>query len=155
MKRKQSYSHKKNKCKTFPWENVLVNNFEDFEVIISAVSNCANLLHHLPVSNPKTLLIDLAVPCNIDKNLIHQNNVIFHDLDSISKEIEENKELRIASKSDVINIIIEELASYNEWFKKAPTRALLAAFKISIKIWLPNIIKRTSKTLKLNWLLIR
>mgnify|MGYP003653781460 FL=1 len=63
---------------------------------------------------------------------MYQNNVIFHDLDSISKELEENKELRIASKSDVINIIIEELASYNEWLNEAPLRALLAKLKISI-----------------------
>ena len=123
----------KNKCKTFPWANVLVNNFDDFEVIISAVSNCSNLIHNLPVSKLKVLLLDLAVPCNIDKSLMHQKNVIFHDLDSISKELEENKEIRIASKSDVVNIITEELASYNEWLKEAPLRALLAKLKISIK----------------------
>jgi len=122
-----------NKCKTYPWANVLANNFDDFEVIISAISNCSNLIHNLPVSNLKLLLLDLAIPCNIDKNLMHQNNVIFHDLDSISKELEENRELRIASKSDVVNIIIEELASYNAWLKEAPLRALLAKLKISIK----------------------
>ncbi len=122
-----------NKCKTFPWKNVLANSFDDFEVIISAVSNCSNLIHNLPVSNLKVLLLDLAVPCNINKSLTRQNNVIFHDLDSISKELEENKEMRIASKSDVINIILEELASYNAWLKEAPLRALLAKLKISIK----------------------
>ena len=121
-----------NKCKTFPWQNVLTNNFDEFEVIISAVSNCANLIHDLPVSNHKVLLIDLAVPCNIDKTLTRHNNIIFHDLDSISKELEENRELRIASKSDVLNIIIEELTSYNAWLKEAPLRALLAKLKISI-----------------------
>ena len=121
-----------NKCKTFPWQNVLTNNFDEFEVIISAVSNCANLIHDLPVSNHNVLLLDLAVPCNIDKSLAYQNNVIFHDLDSISKELEENRELRIASKSDVLNIIIEELTSYNAWLKEAPLRALLANLKISI-----------------------
>jgi len=121
-----------NRCKTYPWANVLANNFDDFEVVISAVSNCSNLIHNIPFSNLKVRLLDLAVPCNIDKNLMYQNNVIFHDLDSISKELEENKELRIASKSDVINIIIEELASYNEWLNEAPLRALLAKLKISI-----------------------
>jgi len=122
-----------NKCKTYPWANVLANNFDDFEVIISAVSNCSNLIHTLPVSKHNVLLLDLAVPCNIDKSLMDQNNVIFRDLDSISKELEENKEMRIASKSDVVNIIIEELASYNAWLKEAPLRALLAKLKISIK----------------------
>jgi len=121
-----------NKCKTFPWQNVLTNNLDDFEVIISAVSNYPNLIHDVPVSNHKVLLIDLAVPCNIDKTLTLRNNIIFHDLDSISKELEENRALRIASKSDVINIIIEELASYNAWLNEAPLRALLAKLKISI-----------------------
>lgn len=121
-----------NKCQTFPWQHVLTNNFDEFEVIISAVSNCPNLIHDLPVSNHKVLLIDLAVPCNIDKTLTRRNNIIFHDLDSISKELEENRELRIASKSDVLNIIMEELTSYNAWLKEAPLRALLAKLKISI-----------------------
>ena len=40
--------------------------------------------------------------------------------------------MRIASKSDVINIIIEELAAYNAWLNEAPLRALLANLKISI-----------------------
>jgi glutamyl-tRNA reductase len=69
---------------------------------------------------------------------------MFHDLDSISKELEENKEMRIASKSDVINIIVEELTTYNEWLNEAPLRALLANLKISInkvvtKQFQPNI----------------
>ncbi len=134
----------KNKCKTFPWANVLANKLDDFEVIISAVSNCSNLIHNLTVSNHNVLLLDLAVPCNIDKSLMYQNNVMFHDLDSISKELEENKEMRIASKSDVINIIVEELTTYNEWLNEAPLRALLANLKISInkvvtKQFQPNI----------------
>ena len=94
-----------NNCKTYPWANVISNNFDDFDVIISAASNCPNLIKNVPVSENKLLLIDLAVPCNISKNLAERAHVKFHDLDSISVELEETKEHRIAATSEV-NLII-------------------------------------------------
>ena len=121
-----------NKCKTFPWEHVLSNNFDDFDVIISAASNCPNLIKNVPVSENKLLLIDLAVPCNISKNLSEQAHVKFHDLDSISVELEETKEHRIAATSEVNSIINEEIESYIEWLEGAALRAFLAEFKIKV-----------------------
>lgn len=121
-----------NQCKTYPWENILNNTFDDFDVIISAASNCPNLIKNIPQSNKKTLLIDLAVPCNIDKKLANQNHIVFHDLDSISVELEETKEHRLAATDEVNLIISEEIDAYNEWLQGASLRALLAEFKITI-----------------------
>ncbi len=121
-----------NQCKTYPWANVLTNNFNDFDVIISAASNCPNLIKEVPASDKKTLLIDLAVPCNIDKKLADKNNIIFHDLDSISVELEETKEHRLAATDDVACIINDEIESYNKWLEGAPLRALLADLKIKV-----------------------
>ena len=121
-----------NKCKTFPWEHVLSNNFDEFDVIISAASNCPNLIKNVPVSENKLLLIDLAVPCNISKNLAERAHVKFHDLDSISVELEETKEHRIAATSEVNLIINEEIESYVEWLEGASLRAFLAEFKIKV-----------------------
>lgn len=120
-----------NQCHTYPWEHVLSNNFDDFDVIISAASNCPNLINKITASK-KTLLIDLAVPCNIDKRLKEIDHVIFHDLDSISVELEETKEHRLAATDEVNGIINEEIASYKEWLEGAPLRALLAEFKIKV-----------------------
>jgi glutamyl-tRNA reductase len=122
-----------NTCKTFPFSNVINNRFEDFDVIISAASNCPNLIKAIPDAQNKTLLIDLAVPCNIDKTLRNQENVIFHDLDSISVELEETKEHRIAA-TDAVNLIIsEEVQAYCEWLQNAPLRAILAELKIKVR----------------------
>ena len=121
-----------NNCKTYPWANVISNNFDDFDVIISAASNCPNLIKNVGDVDKKILLIDLAVPCNIEKSLALNNNIIFHDLDSISVELEETKEHRLAATDQVNLIISEEIAAYNEWLEGAPLRALLAKFKISI-----------------------
>jgi glutamyl-tRNA reductase len=122
-----------NTCKTFPFSNVINNRFEDFDVIISAASNCPNLIKAIPDAQNKILLIDLAVPCNIDKTLKNQENVIFHDLDSISVELEETKEHRIAA-TDAVNLIIsEEVQAYCEWLQNAPLRAILAELKIKVR----------------------
>jgi glutamyl-tRNA reductase len=122
-----------NTCKTFPFSNVINNRFEDFDVIISAASNCPNLIKAIPDAQNKILLIDLAVPCNIDKTLRNQENVIFHDLDSISVELEETKEHRIAA-TDAVNLIIsEEVQAYCEWLQNAPLRAILAELKIKVR----------------------
>lgn len=121
-----------NQCKTYPWANVIANNFDDFDVIISAASNCPNLIKKIANSNKKILLIDLAVPCNIDKKLVDKNNVIFHDLDSISVELKETKEHRLTAIGDVDSIINEEIKSYIEWLEGAPLRALLAELKIKV-----------------------
>ena len=122
-----------NTCQTYPWEQVLSNNFDGFDVIISAVSNCPNLIKNVPVSEEKLLLIDLAVPCNISKNLMKLAHVKFHDLDSISVELEETKEHRLAATNKVNSIIDEEIVFYKEWLEEAPLRALLAQFKIKVK----------------------
>lgn len=122
-----------NNCKTFPWAHVISNKFEDFDVIISAASNCPNLIKNVPEVDNKVLLVDLAVPCNIHKSLAQKNHVIFHDLDSISVELEETKEHRLAATDQVNLIISEEIEAYNEWLEGAPLRALLAEFKIVVK----------------------
>jgi glutamyl-tRNA reductase len=121
-----------NQCKTYPWSQVIANNFDGFDVIISAASNCPNLIKKIQNTAKKTLLIDLAVPCNIDKTLASKNNVVFHDLDSISVELEETKEHRLAAIDEVTSILNEELKSYSEWLEGAPLRALLAELKITI-----------------------
>ncbi|MGZ0016034.1 glutamyl-tRNA reductase [Yeosuana sp. AK3] len=120
-----------NQCHTYPWNHVISNNFDDFDVIISAASNCPHLINNISASK-KTLLIDLAVPCNIDKRLKEIEHVMFHDLDSISVELEETKEHRLAATDEVNGIINEEIASYKEWLEGAPLRALLAEFKIKV-----------------------
>jgi glutamyl-tRNA reductase len=123
---------KKHNCKVFDWQRVLTNDFEGIDVIVSAASNCPQLVKSLRISDHKVLLIDLALPSNIDKNLAGLENILLYDLDSISVDLEETKEKRFAAIGEVGKIITEELVVYNEWLQGAPLRAFLSEHKIIV-----------------------
>lgn len=123
----------KNKANVYDWSKVLKNDFNDFDVIISAASNCPYLVKNIPVSPNKILLIDLAVPSNIDKALANNEDVLFYDLDTISAELEDTKERRAAAIGKVDHIITEEFSIFHEWLEEAPLRAALAQSRIRVQ----------------------
>lgn len=118
--------------KVFPWDKVQRNEFKGFDVIITAASNCPQLIKKVPDINNETLLIDLAIPCNIDKSFVTKDNIVFYDLDSISVDLEETKEQRIAAIGKVKFILAEELSTYIKWLQEAPLRAFFAEYKIMV-----------------------
>ena len=75
------------------------------------------------------MLIDLAVPSNIDKELRVNNNIMLYDLDSISAELQHTRETRLKALGDVNEIIDAELLIYFEWFQTAALRSSLAKYK--------------------------
>ena len=119
--------------KIFDWDKVRTNDFQGFDVIISAASNCPQLIKKVPATNNKLLLLDLAMPCNSDKSLALKENIVFYDLDSISVDLKETKEKRFAAIGEVTSILTEELEAYKEWLQEAPLRAFLAEYKIIVK----------------------
>ena len=124
---------KKYQAKVYSWEKVLANDFMDFDVIIGAASNCADLVKRIPApGKDPVLLIDLAVPCNINKNLSRKENVLLYDLDTISMDLEDTKEKRTAAIGKVKEIIQEEHLVYTQWLQRAPLRAFLAEYKIFV-----------------------
>ncbi len=124
---------KKYQAKVYGWKKVLANNFMNFDVIIGAASNCTDLVKSIPTSGTDpTLLIDLAVPCNINKALSHNGNVLLYDLDTISMDLEDTREKRMAAIGKVKEIIQEELSVYTQWLQSAPLRAFLAEYKIFV-----------------------
>ena len=115
----------KQQCQLFEWTKVIENDLEEFDVIISAVSNRQNLIHRMEAKNKKILLIDLAVPTNIDKNLARNKNIIYCGLDCISKELEANLENRL-NAVELVNVIINEvLIDYSKWLQDASFRESL------------------------------
>lgn len=115
----------KQQCKLFDWTRIIENDLGAFDVIISAVSNRQNLIHQVEAKNKKVLLIDLAVPTNIDENLAKSENIVHYGLDCISKELEANLESRL-NAVDLVNIIITEvLSDYSEWLQDASFRESL------------------------------
>ena len=119
-------------CSVYPWEKVLQNEFFGFDVLISAASNCHRLINDIVNENRKLLLIDLALPSNINKELIQQSNVTLYDLDTISVGLENTRERRIASISKVDKINEEELQAFCNWYKEAPLRKFLSEHKILV-----------------------
>ena len=119
-------------CKVYPWEKVLQNEFFGFDVLISAAGNCHRLINNIVNENRKLLLIDLALPSNINKELIQQSNVTLYDLDTISVGLENTRERRIASISKVDKINEEELRAFSVWHREAPLREFLAEHKILV-----------------------
>ncbi len=134
-----------NHCNFFEWKKVLMNDLDGFDVIVSAASNCPQLIKTLPLTNHKVLLIDLALPSNIDKDLAEQNNILFYDLDTISVDLEETKEKRFAAIGEVGTIITEELQVYNEWLQRAPLRAFLAEHKILVEKGIQDLCDTSSE----------
>ncbi|UJH66645.1 hypothetical protein [Allomuricauda sp. SCSIO 65647] len=123
----------KHHAKVYDWDKVLRNDFHGFDVIVGAASNCADLVKNIPiVRTDPMLLIDLAVPCNINKDLSRNESVLLYDLDTISMDLENTKGKRMAAIGKVHEIIAEELSVYIEWLQKAPLRAFLAEYKILV-----------------------
>lgn len=124
---------KRHCAKVYGWDKVLTNDFQGFDVIVGAASNCADLVKNVPATraNPM-LLIDLAVPCNINKDLSRNENVLLYDLDTISMDLEDTKEKRMAAIGKVGEIIAQELLVYTKWLQRAPLRAFLAEYKILV-----------------------
>ena len=123
---------KKHQCKLFNWNKLIENDLEEFDVIISAVSNRQNLIHNVEAQLKKILLIDLAVPTNIDENLAKNKNIIHCGLDSIAEALEANLENRLNAVDLVNTIINEELSAYSEWLLESSFREALTKQKLLV-----------------------
>jgi glutamyl-tRNA reductase len=120
-------------CQVYDWEKVMLNDFEDFDVIIGAASNCHHLIKTVNHSKSQRLLIDLGLPGTIDPVLGNNPGIEFFDLDTISSEIAYNKEKRIEAVTEVKEIIQAEVDEFTKWFLEAPLRTLLRNVNIDIK----------------------
>ena len=121
------------RLKIMPWSQLLENRLESLDVIISAASNAPRLISKGIATGTKVLLIDLAVPGNIAKDLASQKNVIRCDLDTISAQLDENRAHRKAAIRIVKKILAQEQASFIEWLAQEPMRELLAERMLYIR----------------------
>lgn len=139
---------KMNQSSVYDWNKVLTNDFKDIDVIISAVSNNRHLIHTLKTSR-NLLLIDLAMPSNIDKKLADNEKVTFYDLDTISIELENTKERRLSAIAEVNQIISEELLTFNEWIEQASLRTFLSKAKAVVSEKIGNYLVDDNDTKEL------
>ncbi|WP_165200593.1 glutamyl-tRNA reductase [Muriicola soli] len=130
---KASYLANKHGAETYPWVKVLKNEFEDFDVIIGAAGNCHHLVNAIDGKPRPILLIDLGLPSTINPLLTSKPEVSLYDLDTISSELENNRELRLRAISAVQGIAGEEVALFEKWYAERPLRKILAHYKINIR----------------------
>lgn len=119
-------------CNLYSWQKVLENEFEDFDVIISAVGNSPRLIRNIRGVPKKRILIDLGLPGNIDKVLGQHEKLSCYDLDSISVDLEENKRKRIAAVNKVKELLELEMEAFIQWLEMASIRSALAQQKTVI-----------------------
>ena len=127
---------------TYAWDRVLANDFEDFNAIVTAVSNRPNLVNRVTQNDKSTLLLDLAVPGNINKRLAKESHFVHYDLDTIAKALKENHNNRMKSIQKVDSIIQEELQEFNSWLTNAPIRNYLSEYKGQVNQWLYGYLRQ-------------
>ena len=111
------------------WDRLLDNDLGEFDVIISAASHCPSLIAGGIRTDRKVLLVDLAVPGNIDGALRRQPNVVLEDLDSIGASLQQNRDTRTSATESVREIVEEEWGLYLDWYRLQPFRSLMASRK--------------------------
>jgi glutamyl-tRNA reductase len=96
---------------------------QHFDIIISATSSPEILIRKDDVSkaikkrgNDPMILMDIAVPRDIDPESKKIDHVFYHDLDSLNVIVEQNLNKRKAEIPKVKKIIEEELNNFWEWY---------------------------------------
>jgi len=107
----------------------------DFDIVISATSAPGFIVEAADIriamkkrGYAATVLMDIAVPRDIDPSVKNIDNVFYNDIDSLNIIVEQNVRKRRDEVPKVQNIILEELVSYYSWFNSlevAPAIKLL------------------------------
>lgn len=119
-------------AEVYPWKKVLDNDFSGFDVVISAVSNCPQLIKNVLPDSRKRILIDLGMPCNISKSIKPGEDLICYDLDTIAQDLEENRKRRMAAIVKVEDVLNDEMEAYLKWLEMASLRNTVAQHKEKI-----------------------
>ena len=103
----------------------------EYDIVISATSAPDIIVTKEDVkaamkkrSHAATVLMDIAIPRDIDPAARDIDNVFYHDIDSLNIIVEQNMKKRKDEIPKVQNIIMEELVSFFSWFNSleiAPT----------------------------------
>ncbi|MBT8385865.1 MAG: glutamyl-tRNA reductase [Ignavibacteria bacterium] len=100
-----------------------INSLHKYDVIISATSSPDILLHKDVIEKTmknrnyeSMILMDIAVPRDIDPETKKIDYVFYHDIDSLNIIVKQNLSRRKAEIPKVEKIVEEELANLFEWY---------------------------------------
>jgi glutamyl-tRNA reductase len=75
------------------------------------------------------LIIDIGVPRNVDPSLNQIENIFLHDLDTLSRVVEQSLQKRKSCIPEVERIISEELEEFNRWYQSYSVAPLVDELK--------------------------
>lgn len=115
-----------------PWER-LGESLAEFDIVIVATGARAVLLDEATVRRAaaarggrQMLLVDLAVPRNVDPRVGEIPNVFYKDLNDLNAVIATNVERRREEIPAAEKVIAEELEEFGAWHRTAPLRPVVA-----------------------------
>ncbi len=118
---------------SWPWARLKAGELESFDAIVSAVSHVPGLIRAGWATDRKVVLIDLAVPGNIDPLDKPGPLVSHYDLDAIAAQLQNTRVTRLEATERVAEILAEEETLFRNWYEKQPLRSQLAAWKPRVR----------------------
>ncbi len=95
---------------------------DEVDIIISATSSRQPILHKADFKerNRKMLVIDIAVPRDVDDSVRENPNVVVKNIDDLHSIVDGNQEKRMMDLPKVENLIIKEMVDFLTWYYLLP-----------------------------------
>ncbi len=95
---------------------------DDVDIIISATSSKEPILHKedFRKRDRKMLVIDIAVPRDVDDSVRENSNVVVKNIDDLNSIVDGNQEKRIRELPKIENLIIKEMVDFLMWYYLLP-----------------------------------
>lgn len=117
----------------------LVQQLEHVDIIISSTGATEIILHKDQVKsvmrarmNRPLFFIDIAVPRDLDPDLIDLDNVYLYDIDDLSNVVEINKSERDREAVKATRIVDEETVKFHRWYSGLAVTPTIQALKMKM-----------------------
>lgn len=147
----------KMKIEPFDDDRVKIMDYDESRKVVNemdGVISCTAATHlvltrnHLKEEGQEIILIDLAMPRDIDETLSEYKRVELYDIDQISKLDDENKQLRVKRMADNRYIIDEYIDEYMDWLHLRGISSVIKEFKYQGKVVIDDRVKSYKKKSK-------
>jgi len=114
--------------KTYKFSGEIID-FDDFkghlsetDIVISSTSSSEPIISKDDVTKicDRILLIDIAVPRDVDPSVVENHNVVLKNIDDIHAIIDSNYERRMRDLPQVKKLVMNEMADFLMWYYSLP-----------------------------------
>ncbi|WP_224996247.1 glutamyl-tRNA reductase [Cesiribacter sp. SM1] len=139
---------KKYNLQTTAWELLESHRLENFDAIISCVSNRSHLIKsgYFQGLGKKVVLIDLAMPANLQKPAAPLAEVQLFDLDTLAEVKDTNEENRLLARTEAEKLLLEEVDLFTEWVNNIPVHQALRQFRSGMEDEIRGFLLHKYKT---------